>query len=77
MPAGSTVIERNDNLTDDLMLLLRGLIEAFFVISYSMSAFSIVFYFSIMYQWQQIDDTVFKSNNAGRSSQEAFNVETS
>ena len=61
MPAGSTVIERNDNLTDDLMLLLRGLIEAFFVISYSMSAFSIVFYFSIMYQWQQIDDTVFKS----------------
>lgn len=46
--------------------MIRGIIESNFVLSYSMSCYSIVFYFSIMYYWQKLDNTIFKKAEDAR-----------
>lgn len=55
-------MENQDSLVNLIMLAIRGLIEGLFEVYYSMSCFSLIFYFSIMYKYL-LNASVYKQRN--------------
>ena len=55
-------MKNQDSPIDLIMLAIRGMIEGLFEVFYSMSCFSLVFYFSIMYKYL-LNASVYKHSN--------------